>query len=95
MPNHSFKALLFALNPGIFEEVAFRLFLYAFSIYLLGGQISTKGEQIWVYVLLVIPHVLLHTPDQYFVDGRLMIDLGVLLINSCTIFWFAFCPFNR
>lgn len=77
----SLKAFVFALNPGIFEEVAFRLFLYALSIYLLGGQITTKKERIWVYVLLVVPHALVHVPDQCFIDGRLRIDLGVLIIN--------------
>lgn len=77
----SFYALVVSLNPGISEEITFRLFLYAFSIYLLGDQIQNRKETIWLYVLMIVPHVLLHFPDMYFVDGTLTLDLGSLLIG--------------
>lgn len=77
----SFFAFLTALNPGIFEEVAFRFFVYAFSLHLLGGKITEQKEQRWIYVLMIIPHVLLHFPDTYFVEGVFRIDLGTLLIS--------------
>ena len=74
-------ALVLAFNPGVAEEVIFRLFVYAFSLNLLGGRVVTRKETIWLYVLMVVPHVLLHFPDNYFVDGILTLDLGVLFIG--------------
>jgi membrane protease YdiL (CAAX protease family) len=77
----SFYAFVLSLNPGISEEVIYRLFMYAFSIYLLGGRISTRKEAVWLYVLVIVPHVLLHFPDSYFVNGSLHLDLGMLLVS--------------
>lgn len=76
-----FVALLVSLNPGISEEIMFRLFIYAGSVYLLGGRIKGRKEKVWVYILMIIPHVLLHFPDPFFVDGALYIDVGALLIS--------------
>lgn len=77
----SFYSLAVALNPGISEEIIFRLFIYALSLYLLGGRIKTRRETTWVYMLMILPHVLLHFPDTYFVDGVLFLDLGSMLID--------------
>ncbi len=74
-------ALILSLNPGISEEIIYRLFMYAFSIYLLGGRISSRKESIWVYVLMIVPHVLLHFPDTYFVNGSLHLDLGTHFVG--------------
>ena len=35
----------------------------------------------WLYVLVIVPHVLLHFPDSYFVNGSLHLDLGMLLVS--------------
>ncbi|NMB01641.1 MAG: CPBP family intramembrane metalloprotease [Firmicutes bacterium] len=77
----SFYAFLVSLNPGISEEIIYRFFIYAFSVYLLDGRITTRKETIWVYVLMIVPHVLMHFPDLYFVNGVLHFDLGTLLIG--------------
>ena len=77
----SFYAFVLSLNPGISEEVIFRLFMYAFAIYLLGGRINTRKQTIWVYVLMIVPHILLHFPDTFFMDGVLRLDLGTLLVG--------------
>ncbi len=77
----SFYAFVVSLNPGISEEIIYRLFMYAFSIYLLGGRIRTRKEGLWVYVLMIVPHVLLHFPDSYFVNGTLHLDLETLLFG--------------
>jgi len=74
-------ALVLSLNPGVSEEIIFRLFMFAFSVYLLGGKIKSRRESLWIYVLMIVPHVLLHFPDQYFVDGVLTLDLGVVIIS--------------
>lgn len=75
----SFYAFLVSLNPGIHEEIAYRFFLYSFSIYLLGGEINSRKERVWVYVLMILPHVLLHFPDQLFMNGIFTLDLGNLV----------------
>lgn len=77
----SFYALAVSLHPGISEEIIYRLFMYALSIYLLGGRTNAHKETVWVYVLMIVPHVLLHFPDTYFVNGSLHLDLGTLLVN--------------
>lgn len=77
----SFYAFLVSLNPGISEEIIYRFFIYAFAIRVLGGQIKTHQETIWVYVLMIVPHVLMHFPDSYFVNGVFHLDLGNLVIG--------------
>jgi hypothetical protein len=77
----SFYAFVVSLNPGVSEEIIYRLFLSAFSIHLLGGRIRTRKERLWVYVLMIVPHVLLHFPDSYFVNGTLHLDLETLLFG--------------
>ena len=74
-------AFVLSLNPGVSEEVVNRLYMYAFSIYLLGGKIGSRKEEAWVYVLMIILHVLMHFPDTYFVNGSLQLDVGSLLIG--------------
>lgn len=81
----SVYAFILSLNPGISEEIIYRLFMYAFSLYLLGGTIRTRKETLWVYVLMIVPHVLLHFPDSYFVGGSLHLDLGTLLIGPVVL----------
>ena len=78
----SFYAFVVSLNPGIHEEVSFRFFLYAFSIYVLGGKVTERREKVWVYVLMVLPHVLLHFPDQFFANGIFVLDLGTLVFGT-------------
>lgn len=77
----SFYALVVSLNPGISEEIKFRMFIYAFALYLLGGQIKSRKETIWLYVLMIVPHVLMHFPDMFFVDGVITLDLASLVIG--------------
>lgn len=81
----SFYAFILSLNPGISEEIIYRLFVYAFSLYLLGGTIRTRKETLWVYVLMIVPHVLLHFPDSYFVGGSLHLDLGTLFVGPLVL----------
>jgi CAAX amino terminal protease family. len=77
--NISIHYFLLSLNPGIFEEVSFRLFMYAFCIYLLNGKANTRKENIWCYIIMVIPHVLIHTPDMFFRNGFFHLDASVFV----------------
>jgi len=73
------KYFLISLNPGIFEEISFRLFMYAFCIYLLKGKISTNKEKVWCYIVMVIPHVLIHTPDMFYENGSLYLNPSIIV----------------
>lgn len=57
-------AAIFALKPAISEEIIFHYFLFALAYHLLHGKVSERFFTIYVYILLVVPHTLLHFPDM-------------------------------
>lgn len=63
--NFSFRgyAIMMGLMAGIPEEILFKYFLYAFCIYLAGDKPFTKVQSVFVYLILIVPHVLLHYPS--------------------------------
>lgn len=79
---------LTALSPAILEEICYRLLLYAFCLSLLGGEIRNRSEQFWCYFMMVVPHILLHTPDVF-------LQYGVIsgLINSAIMTLLFGLPF--
>lgn len=62
MENILYSAV-FALKPAISEEVIFRYFLLAYAYYLLHGKVKDRFLSIYAYILMIIPHSLLHYPD--------------------------------
>lgn len=81
----SFFAFIVALNPGISEEIIYRLFIYALTIYIMGRRPNTHQELIWLYLLMIVPHVFMHFPDRYFVNGVLHLDLGTILVGPAIL----------
>lgn len=83
--NISLSYFLTSLSPAIYEEIAFRTFIYALCLYLLKGKINTKGEKFSCYFMMIIPHVMVHTPDQFinygFISGIISILLLALLFG--------------
>lgn len=76
--NPSFFALIVALTPGISEEICFRLFVYAGCIYLLGEHPRGRKADLWLYFVMIVPHVLLHfATDQFFTDGMFTFDFQI------------------
>lgn len=73
--------LILSLNPGIFEEVSFRLFMYAFSIYLLKGVLDSRKKKIWCYLIMILPHVLIHTPDILLKYGVISFLINLILLS--------------
>lgn len=59
------SAILAALSPAIYEEIALRAFVYAFCLYLLNGTITSKAEGFTCYWMMIVPHAMIHTPDQF------------------------------
>ncbi|SHH33171.1 CAAX protease self-immunity [Clostridium collagenovorans DSM 3089] len=77
--NVSFKIkwILDALCAGVFEEIFFRLFFFAICVYLVKNQELSKLQNILCYVIMVVPHVLIHFNLQTFNVSN-MIVLSVL-----------------
>lgn len=81
----NFSAFLIALSPAIYEEIALRAFVYAFCLCLLNGEINTKSEGFAYYWMMIVPHAMIHTPDQFvhydLVSGLFSIILLSLLFG--------------
>ncbi|WP_461613114.1 CPBP family glutamic-type intramembrane protease [Clostridium sp. Marseille-QA1073] len=63
-PSFSSMYLITALRAGVSEEIAFRLFMFAICVYLLKDNPKLKIENFLCYIIMVIPHVLLHFSDM-------------------------------
>jgi hypothetical protein len=77
-----FSAAL-ALNPAISEEIIFRFFLLAYACRLLRGRVTERFFTVFAYILMVVPHSLIHLPDLF-----LESPLGALamLLLTCVFF---------
>ena len=60
-----FASAAFALKPAIAEEVVFRFFFLSYAYYLLHGETKKRSLNVCIYILLIIPHELLHYPDLF------------------------------
>ena len=81
-PNLSIKLAYFltALSPAIYEEIAFRTFIYALCLYMLKGKINTNIEKFTCYFMMIIPHVMIHTPEQFINYGFVSGIIGILIL---------------
>lgn len=78
------SSALSALKPAIAEEVVFRFFLLAYAYYLLQGKPEKRFWNVCIYILLIIPHELLHYPDLFIkspVWAIVMCTLGCILFG--------------
>jgi membrane protease YdiL (CAAX protease family) len=71
---------LTALNPAICEEIAFRALLFAVCLYFLRGNITTKRANFSCYFLMIIPHVMIHTPEQFVHYGLVSGVVSILIL---------------
>lgn len=60
-----FSSAVFALKPAIAEEVVFRFFFLSYAYYSLQGKTEKRSFNVYIYILLIIPHELLHYPDLF------------------------------
>lgn len=49
-----------ALRAGIFEEIVFRMFFFSLCIELTRNVVYNKYQEVLCYLLLVLPHVIVH-----------------------------------
>ena len=60
---------LVSLSPAILEELAMRAVFYAFCISLLHGNVTTKSQKFTCWVMMIVPQVLVHTPNAFIKGG--------------------------
>ena len=73
------SAFIVALNPGVYEEIAFRAFIFAACLYFFRGAINSKMQVFTLWFMMVVPHVLIHTPDM-FIDSGIVAGMGSIAI---------------
>ena len=77
----SIECILLSLNPGIYEEIALRALFYSFCIAMLNGEIVTKLENFTCYFIMIIPHVMIHTPEQFLNYGFISGIMSILILT--------------
>ena len=69
--NFSIYNLLGSFSPAIMEELVMRTLFYALCLHCFKGKLETKGQHLICLFMMVVPHVLIHTPN-------LFIQMGVI-----------------
>jgi membrane protease YdiL (CAAX protease family) len=93
--NINISCFLTALSPAIFEEIAFRTFIYALCLSMLKGEIKTKNENFTCYFMMVIPHVMIHTPEQFIKYGLISGIFSIIILTLLFGLPFAFLQKKR
>lgn len=83
--NITLSCFTVALSPAIYEEIVFRSLFYAFCINLINGQVKTKFQRFTCWFMMIIPHVLIHTPDNFIYGGI----IGGIVAIAMYVFIFA------
>lgn len=60
---------LISLSPAIYEEMACRTLYFVFCLHLLHGKPTTKWHHFTCWFMMVVPHVMPHTPDSFLNGG--------------------------
>jgi len=68
-PHFALINFLVPLNPGIYEEMAFRAFIFTACLHFMRGELTTKLQRFTAWFMMVIPHVLPHTPYMFIEQG--------------------------
>jgi len=72
---------LTSLSPAIYEEIALRLFIFALCLYLLKGEINSNKENFVCYFMMIVPHTLIHTTQQFVEYGPISGLFSVVLLS--------------
>ncbi|MDR1690190.1 MAG: CPBP family intramembrane metalloprotease [Clostridiales bacterium] len=82
-----------ALSPAIYEEIAFRAFLFAVCLYFLNGKIVSRKERFTCYFMMIVPHVLIHTPEMFITGGVPQGIIGIFML--AVLFGLPFAVLQR
>jgi membrane protease YdiL (CAAX protease family) len=76
---------LVSLSPAVLEEMAMRTLFYALCIAFLNGIVSTYFQKLTIWFMMIMPHVLVHTPETFrqdgFVAGLIVVVVYVILFG--------------
>lgn len=86
---------LVALSPAIFEEIAMRTVFFVYCLSLLKGNIVSRSEKFTCWFMMMVPHVLIHTPDIFINKGFLSGIISVVLYIAIFALPFAFLQRKR
>ena len=89
----TFSCLLAALNPAIHEEMTYRALFYAFCVGFCSEEKQGKFAEFTCWFMMVVPHVLVHTPDA-FISGGIISGL-VSTILYVLLFGLPFAVLQR
>ena len=67
--NITAHCFLTALSPAVLEELAMRTSFYAFCVSLMRGRERTFFEKFTCWTMMILPHVLVHTPNAFISGG--------------------------
>ena len=81
---------IMALSPGIYEEIAFRAFVFAACLYFLNGELASKKQRFTCWFMMVVPHVLIHMPDMFIDNGLINGIIGIIMLTILFGLPFAF-----
>jgi hypothetical protein len=88
-------AFLMALSPGIYEEIAFRGLLFAVCLYFFKGSLDTKSKQFTCWFMMIIPHVMIHTPGIFITNGVINGIVSIIMLTVLFGLPFAFLQRKR
>lgn len=86
-PSIKLKWFLVGIRAGVTEEIIFRFFFFAICIYFTNDKALSKIEGFLCYLIMIIPHVLIHFDRTNF-------ELGGMIILSL-IFGLPFAIMQR
>lgn len=67
--NFSIYCLFGSFSPAIMEEWIMRTLFYVLCLHLFNGKLETKVQQFTCLFMMVVPHVLVHTPAVFIQYG--------------------------
>lgn len=91
----SLTRFLVSLSPAVFEEISMRTLFFALCFSLLQGRIVTKGQRFTCWFMMVIPHVLIHTPEIFMSQGLITGLVSVVMYTFIFGLPFAYLQWKR
>lgn len=74
-PSFKLEHLINALKAGIFEEIFFRLFLFSLCLKIGKSVPENKFQNLLSYIIMVIPHVLIHFNGSLYLKDVLVLSI--------------------
>jgi len=81
-PHFALINLIMPLNPGVYEEMAFRAFIFASCLHFMNGELTTKRQRFTAWFMMIIPHVLPHTPNMFIEQGFVSGILSIVILSA-------------